>query len=116
MWSISRERVPDLVLTLESTDVMRFFVFDAKYRTSRTNVLDAMASAHIYQDSLRIGPQRPEASLLLVPTGGGAEWLESHDFQVAHRVGVHALSPERDSRLPLLIETAIENLGSVDLL
>ena len=32
---------------------------DAKYRTSRVAVLDAMASAHIYQDSLRIGACRP---------------------------------------------------------
>jgi hypothetical protein len=103
MWSISKERVPDIVLVLESRDATRFVVFDAKYRASRANVLDAMASAHIYQDSLRIGSQRPDATLLLVPSGGGAPWLEIQDFQAAHRVGVHPLSPN-GSAVPSVIE------------
>jgi hypothetical protein len=100
MWSVSRERVPDLVLTVQSAEGARFAVLDAKYRSSRSNVLDAMASAHIYQDSLRLGSRRPEASLLLVPSGGGAPWLEEPAFQLTHRVGVHVLSPDADNTTP----------------
>ena len=99
-WSLSRERVPDLALVVDSEGGKRFLLLDAKYRTSRANVLDAMASAHIYQDSLRIGPRRPEASVLLVPAAGGAPWLESAEFHRQHRVGVHALSPGATGSLP----------------
>lgn len=103
MWSISKERVPDLVLKVEHADDLRFVVLDAKYRTSRDSVLDAMESSHIYQDSLRIGSRRPEGSLLIVPSGGGAPWLEDPEFQTEHRVGIHVLSLELDTALPGLV-------------
>jgi hypothetical protein len=107
MWSVSKERVPDLVFTIESPDGVRFVVLDAKYRTSRSNVLDAMTSAHIYQDSLRIGSRRPEASLLLIPAGGGAPWLEDPEFQSTHRVGAHVFSPDSAAALPMLLKQSI---------
>ena len=100
MWSISKERVPDLVLTVRQPDGIVFAVLDAKYRASRNNVLDAMESAHIYQDSLRIGSRRPEVSLLLVPSPGGADWLEQPTFHSEHLVGVHPLSPGQPATLP----------------
>jgi hypothetical protein len=103
MWSISKERVPDLVLTVRSDNNVRFVVLDAKYRSSRANVLDAMESAHIYQDSLRIGSRRPEASLLLIPSGGAAGWLEQPAFQFEHRVGVHPFSPADEVALPEIV-------------
>jgi hypothetical protein len=103
MWSISKERVPDLVLKVERDGDLRFVVLDAKYRALRANVLDAMESAHIYQDSLRIGSRRPEGSVLIVPRSGGAPWLENAAFQEEHRVGVHVLSPEIDASLPGLL-------------
>jgi len=59
-WSVSRQREPDIVLRVEGGgSEARFVVFDAKYRTSRSAVLDAMASAHIYRDSLRFGGRAP---------------------------------------------------------
>ena len=107
MWSVSKERVPDLLFTIESSEGTCFVVLDAKYRTSRSNVLDAMASAHIYQDSLRIGSRRPEGSMLLIPSGGGAHWLEDPQFQSKHRVGVHVLSPRSASALPMLLTQSL---------
>jgi hypothetical protein len=101
--SAYRRRLPDLVFTIESSDGARFVVLDAKYRTSRLNVLDAMAAAHIYQDSLRIGSRRPEASMLLIPSCGGADWLADLQFQSTHRVGVHVLSPDGAAALPMLL-------------
>jgi hypothetical protein len=74
-WSISRERCPDIVLWCQRGDEQTFVVLDAKYRVSRSNVLDAMGQAHIYQDSLRLGARRPEMSMLLVPTTQETVWL-----------------------------------------
>jgi hypothetical protein len=88
------------MLSIESAEGVRFMIMDAKYRTSRENVLDAMASAHIYQDSLRIGGRRPDISLLFLPRGGGAPWLEEKAFQSTHHVGVHVLSPGLSVDLP----------------
>ena len=112
MRSISSERVPDLVLKVERAGDIRFAVLDAKYRASRTNVLDAMESAHIYQDSLRIKSRRPEGSLLLVPSSAGAGWLENPAFHEVHRVGIHALSPDSDSPLPSLIAGLLDAQGT----
>lgn len=107
MWSVSRERIPDIVFSVETGEGARFVVLDAKYRTSRTNVLDAMASTHIYQDSLRIGTSRAEASLLLVPAGGGAPWLEQPAFHDAHRVGVYPFAPGSGCELPAAIRALL---------
>lgn len=103
MWSISRQRIPDFVLKVECGGQLRFIVLDAKYRASRANVLEAMESAHIYQDSLRIGLRRPEGSLLIVPSSGGVVWLENSAFQEEHRVGIHVLSPGIGTSLPGLV-------------
>lgn len=94
--SISGRREPDIVLTRTDRDGPEWYVLDAKYRTTRANVLDAMASAHIYRDSLRWNEQRPECAVLLVPRGGGARWMEQPDFISRHRVGVCALSTDTD--------------------
>jgi hypothetical protein len=91
------------MFSVESSEEVRFMIMDAKYRTSRESVLDAMASAHIYQDSLRIGTRRPEASLLLVPSGGGAPWLEESSFHVEHRVGILTLFPDSGAEPPALM-------------
>jgi hypothetical protein len=91
--SISGEFRPDLLVTVEAGDQRRMLVLDAKYRTSRSNVLEAMRSAHIYRDALRWDDAHPVASLLLVPRGGGAPWLEEPEFHARHRVGVQALEP-----------------------
>lgn len=110
-WSVSKQRVPDIVLRLSSGGSERFVVMDAKYRARREHVLDAMQSAHIYQDALRIGGGRPVASLLLVPAGGAAAWLESPDFQKAHRVGVHVLSTGQQCTLPDIVTDLLDEIS-----
>lgn len=108
-WSVSRQRVPDIVLRTDGGGMgARFLVFDAKYRTSREAVLDAMTSAHIYQDSLRLGARRPEASVLLVPAGGGAPWLEEAGFQQTHGVGVVVVRPGHPTMWPAVVPTLLE--------
>jgi hypothetical protein len=105
---VSKQREPDIVLRVSTGDTMRFLVFDAKYRATRANVLDTMQSAHIYQDSLRIGAQRPEASLLLVPANEGAAWLGDAAFQAEHKVGVHVMAPAGEPGLPNAIIGLLE--------
>lgn len=95
--SISGELRPDIVIVLSSGGKRHFIVLDAKYRTHRSSVLDAMRSAHIYRDALRWEGMRPKCSLLLVPRGGGAVWLEDPAHQRAHGVGVLPLSLEENS-------------------
>lgn len=92
--SLSGLREPDLVVTHTTGERKRFLVIDAKYRTSRANVLDAMASAHIYRDALRWDAERADYAVLAVPTGGGVSWLEAPDFIHEHRVGVLVASPD----------------------
>jgi hypothetical protein len=91
--SISGRRIPDIVLTVEGVGEPRFVVLDAKYRRTRSNVLEAMESAHIYHDSLRWNGRPPDQSLLLVPAGGGAPWLQDPGFHHEHAVGVVVVSP-----------------------
>jgi Domain of unknown function (DUF2357)/PD-(D/E)XK nuclease superfamily len=107
-WSVSMQRQPDILLTERRGEGTRFWIFDAKYRSSRKNVLDAMTSAHVYQDSLRVGKHRAEASWLVVPRGGGAPWLEDQAFQEAERVGVHVLTPGEETTLPTSLLEAFD--------
>lgn len=103
--SVSLELKPDLLITMLSDGEQRMLVLDAKYRTSRQNVLDAMRSAHLYHDALRWNGERADCSLLLVPRGGGVPWLEDPNFHATHRVGVHVLAPDSlSSGLHALLE------------
>lgn len=87
-WSISGEREPDVVLVHHQAENARAMILDAKWRTGRSNVLDAMASAHIYHDALRVGASaRPSPCLLLLPGDTSVEALEDSNFILRHEVG-----------------------------
>lgn len=92
--SISCELRPDIVFAIETPTASRWAVLDAKYSQSRSSVLKAMRSAHIYHDALRWNGQPPDESMLLVPSNcEGAAWLHESSYQQSHGVGVIALSP-----------------------
>lgn len=94
--SISKTRIPDIVLVVRRGDRQSFFVFDAKYTVSRASLLEAMTSAHVYQDSLWLDGTRPERTLLVIPRGGAAGWLERDECHERHRVGIVVASPGAD--------------------
>ena len=94
--SLSRLRLPDIVITLKSATIQRFIVLDAKYRSSRYGVLDAMASAHLYHDSLRWNDHKPDASFLLIPRGGAVAVVESSVYRSLHGVGALVLGSGTD--------------------
>jgi len=89
-WSLSRERRPDIVLVVSKGHERRMLVLDAKYRSGKANVLDAMASAHIYHDSLFLGGRRPDTCLLLLP--GSPEVASLEDPMTWEAFGVGTLS------------------------
>ena len=95
-WSLSRGRYPDIVLDWKRGNKSGFLVFDAKYRIKRDRVLEAMESAHIYNDSLRMNRARAVASVLFTPDETGAPWLETPEFFDEHRCGVLPLHPIRE--------------------
>ena len=93
-WSVSRRREPDIVLWRCQRGLEDFVIMDAKYRASRSSLLESMGTAHTYQDSLRLGGARPSWSILLVPTAREATWLEEQSFLERHKVGIASLKPD----------------------
>ena len=85
--SISGERRPDILLLLKTANRTRTLILDAKYRSGRGNVLDAMTSAHIYHDSLRINGRAPDLCLLLLPGPPDVPSLHAEPFWLRHCVG-----------------------------
>ena len=110
LWSVSGQRVPDLVVVIDDPQGRRFVVLDAKYRVSRGSVLEAMTSAHAYQDSLRLADARPFATLLLLPGPTEVDWLQDAAFQQRHRVGIYVLdAPAAEPpSLPGLLARALD--------
>jgi hypothetical protein len=86
-WSISRERIPDIVLVAKNDKTTRALILDAKWRSGRENVLDAMQSAHIYHDALRLDGAVPTPCLLLLPGVTVVPTLEEQSFIAEHGVG-----------------------------
>jgi hypothetical protein len=94
--SLSRERYPDIVVTWDSPSAKRFVVFDAKYRSARASVLDAMESAHIYHDSLRWKGIKPDVSLLLIPRADKVMSLVSPTYHADYGVGAWQIGAESE--------------------
>ena len=98
-WSLSRERRPDIVLVLDDGGIVRMLVLDAKYRSGRQPILEAMESAHIYHDAIRLGAERPELSLLLTPGESSVSSLGARDFWRRHGVGeLCSFAPDASGR------------------
>jgi hypothetical protein len=109
--SISAEFRPDVVLLIETPASSRWMVLDAKYSHSRTRVLRAMRSAHLYHDALRWQGKHPDGSMLLVPSEGAeTTWLHGIAYQEAHGVGVIALSPDQraEDRLVVMARSELQ--------
>ena len=95
-WAVTRERRPDLLLTIERDGrITRFVLLDSKY-TAKSLRNHVGETAHAYQDGLRWGPDalRPSATLILTPTDHGAPWLAKEAFIREHRVGAVELRPD----------------------
>ncbi|WP_350227805.1 DUF2357 domain-containing protein [Neptuniibacter halophilus] len=95
--SISRERRPDLVLEYRKGQQVRFICLDSKYTAYRSRILDSMASAHIYRDSIKFRGKAPSLSVLLVPANKEVPRLSDPDYLDTHGVGCLTLVNNRDA-------------------
>lgn len=86
-WSISRERRPDILLIVRRNGRRKALVLDAKWRSGRGNVLEAMESAHIYHDALRLDGEVPNPCLLLLPGPADVPGLGADSYIADHSVG-----------------------------
>lgn len=86
-WSISRERYPDILLVDVNGGDVRSMVLDAKWRSGRTNLLEAMESVHIYHDALRTSGNAPSPCLLLVPGDADVPALAAKSYIESNQVG-----------------------------
>lgn len=102
-WSLSRERVPDILIVERKDDMCRSLILDAKWRSGKGNVLEAMESAHIYHDSLRVDHVAPSCCVLLLPGArevasiGESKFIDTHHVGaisefLPHRVGISLLT------------------------
>ncbi len=95
-FSLIGEQRPDFVLTVQN----RWLVLDAKYRTTRENVLDAFNSAFSYLQSLKIPSlaSEPMACLLLVPKvlSESKIWFGER-FHRENNFGLLCCAPERST-------------------
>lgn len=94
--SISKNRIPDFVLEYFDGSETHFVCLDSKYMVSRASVLDAMASAHIYRDSIKYDGNSPALSVLITPASPVASELEAADYIGNNKVGVIKLERDQD--------------------
>ena len=91
-YSLVGEQRPDFVVQYRE----KWLILDAKYRSTRVNVLDAFSSAFSYVTSLKMPTlQRdPEGCLLLVPkrTEGSSIWFNKQ-FHREHGFGLLCCGP-----------------------
>lgn len=98
MWSLSKERRPDMVISASGGGrAPRWLFLDAKYRVSRKALGDAFESVHIYRDGLRDDENGGAcvAGALLAPrqVHDTAAWF-SEEYLNRHRCGVFELAPQ----------------------
>ena len=96
-FSITRERRPDLVLEIVEDEQKRFICLDSKYTSSRGRILDSMASAHVYRDSLRCGTVSPSLSIIIVPANQTLDVLSSQEYWNRYGVGCATLATRSDA-------------------
>lgn len=95
-FSVTRERRPDMLLEIADGNQNRFICLDSKYSASKSRILDSMASAHIYQDSLRYKHSAPHLSIILVPANEDVAVLGELSYWRKNKVGCAKLAVSKD--------------------
>ena len=106
-WSLSAERRPDIVVVVTHGSKRSYVVLDAKYRSGRNNVLEAMTSAHIYHDALRVDGYTAAFCLLLLPGNSSVLSLENALFWEGHGVGTISEFASGGQGLPAVCSLAL---------
>ena len=88
--SISTKRRPDFVLVRwQGETLVRWVLLDAKYRVSPNAITEALATMHVYRDSLRWRGRLPKGGYLIVPAicHGTSRFAETA-YRRTHRFGL----------------------------
>ncbi|WP_194790901.1 DUF2357 domain-containing protein [Pseudomonas sp. UFMG81] len=110
-FSISRKRIPDILIIERKGQTIRSLILDAKWRSGEHHELEAMESAHLYHDSLRIGDARPDCCLLMLPAVLANQQLGQNDFIIRNRVGAIGQIHPHGAGLGVLHKTLEDWLG-----
>lgn len=104
--SLSGERRPDYVVGVFAGDVLLdWLVLDAKYRSSRKSLHEALAEMHVYRDSLRWRGKRPVGAFILVPAvAKDATVYAGENYLAQHRFGIWSMDCAPSMRMRPLIE------------
>jgi len=94
--SISKNRIPDIVLEYSDGEQTCFVCLDSKYMVKRSSLLDAMASAHIYRDSIKHEGRGPLLSVLISPAQHEVPQLDEMDYLRKNQVGCIRLENDQD--------------------
>ncbi|MCY2990253.1 MAG: DUF2357 domain-containing protein [Planctomycetota bacterium] len=100
-YSISGQRRPDMVLSVQTGSQTAMIILDAKYRCGRGPIHDALGDMHIYRDSLRVSgwEEKIRAALILTPAHDfGADVYFSEQYCNRYQVGGFDLSPGDDGQ------------------
>ena len=94
--SLSAQGVPDYILVLRRGDaIVSWIILDAKYRSGRQAIHDALADIHRYRDGLRVAQMPAAAAYIIVPSlQVDAALYGSSPFLVSHSFGALCLNEE----------------------
>jgi hypothetical protein len=95
-YSISGQRRPDMVLSVNDGDQTAMIILDAKYRCGRDSIHEALGNMHIYRDSLKLSGRGAKilGAYILTPAhdaDAGAYFTE--DYHEKHHIGGFDLAP-----------------------
>lgn len=101
-YSLVGEQRPDFILEFRG----HWLILDAKYRSTRHNVLDALQSAFSYVSTLKLPNMQdsPDGCYLLAPKklGESAAWFES-EFHMQNHFGLLCSAPNEQTELKILL-------------
>jgi PD-(D/E)XK nuclease superfamily protein/uncharacterized protein DUF2357 len=94
--SLSAQGVPDYVLVLRRAGVVAsWLLLDAKYRSGRQSIHDALGDMHRYRDSLRLAGSRAAGAYIIVPALAAEAALYGQPGYIgAHSLGALQVSSE----------------------
>jgi hypothetical protein len=106
-YSISGERRPDLVLSIDNGSKTVMVVLDAKYRSRREGIHEALADMHVYRDSLKVsgGGAKLLAAYILTPAHDADTAVYFTDqYRQRYRIGGFDLAPNHDGQAAALCQ------------
>ena len=118
LFSISKNCIPDIVLTIRQAGRTQTIVFDAKYRAGKDSIHAALSDIHVYRDAIRTAADRSgvEAAFILTPAHAAqVHRYYEHAYRREFRFGGLDLSPrnarQKEALADVLREWLLDHRG-----